>query len=311
MSKVRVFKLANDLGLTTTELLEYFITQDIKVKNHFSTINSESVIKATAHFSALPSADAAPESMPESMIDERVEQMQKKVESQVGYEKAASSDSDRRMYDRFSVNNVNGKMLLASYVKVIDISGSGVCIEADRRLNLNTSYSLTLEKDACVLKLTGDVIRSTISGSRMNEEGESVPVYNAAIRFNNNMKHSAEEILEFVNQTMKTRQTRFDSLRFAIDSNEYATMDCPITCKVKNITFGGLLIETTHPFEKGNDYQMKIMLDDNMDIEFYGRVVYCFGVNRDGQHLYDIGVEFLSMSERNRMLLKNYIHSIA
>ena len=54
---------------------------------------------------------------------------------------------DKRKYKRFKLNDleVNGKMVLATEVKVINISISGISLKANRRLNIGSDYTLKLE----------------------------------------------------------------------------------------------------------------------------------------------------------------------
>ncbi len=84
---------------------------------------------------------------------------------------------EKRRYKRFSVDimEINGKMVLASYVKILDISIGGVSFKANRRLNMGSEYSLKMENKRRELTVKGIIVRSTLSESIEDSPGQYCP----------------------------------------------------------------------------------------------------------------------------------------
>ena len=80
---------------------------------------------------------------------------------------------EKRRDKRFSVDimDINGKMVLATYVKILDISIGGVSFKANRRLNMGSEYSLKMESRGGELTVKGIIVRSTLSESIKDSTG--------------------------------------------------------------------------------------------------------------------------------------------
>jgi hypothetical protein len=92
---------------------------------------------------------------------------------------------DKRKHERFALNGTdgNGSMLSASYVKVLDISLTGISFEADRRLNLGQGYALQLRSDGKGMTLKGIIVWSSVIGNKADEKGNAIPIYRAGMKF--------------------------------------------------------------------------------------------------------------------------------
>ena len=77
---------------------------------------------------------------------------------------------------------VNGKMALATEVKIIDISISGIALKANRRLNIDGDYTLTLEGRKTI-SLRGTVVWCSLIETRKSSKGEMIPIYSAGMQF--------------------------------------------------------------------------------------------------------------------------------
>lgn len=91
---------------------------------------------------------------------------------------------DTRRYKRFKLNDcgINAKMTLFNEVKVIDISISGISLEANSRLNIGSDYKLKLEgRNTISMRCT--VVWCTLGDTRKASRGEVVPIYSAGMQF--------------------------------------------------------------------------------------------------------------------------------
>jgi PilZ domain-containing protein len=103
---------------------------------------------------------------------------------------------DKRKHRRFALNSTdnNGRMLSASYVRVLDISISGVSFEADRRLNMGQEYTLQLKKDGKGMALKGIIVWSSVVGSKGDDKGNIIPIYRAGMKFT----IVSQEVIDFI-----------------------------------------------------------------------------------------------------------------
>jgi len=100
-------------------------------------------------------------------------------------------------------------------------------------------------------------------------------------------------------------------VRISIEDPEKAVLNYQGSYKVKSINLGGMLIESEHPLEIESKFPMEIKtLTENSYIKFLGRVASCLLIkNKDIEH-YDIGIEFIEMSEEDREILVELIRVI-
>ncbi len=219
---------------------------------------------------------------------------------------------DKRRYKRFTLNiqEINGKMLFATQVKVIDISIGGISIKANRRLNIGSEYSLKLE-GMKTISLRGSVVWSSLGESRGKSDGEVVPIYSAGLKFTNMSPEKTAELLSFIDSNKKEEVqviggTRLN-VRFHINDPEKAILNFPSSYKVKKIGLGGMLIECVRDLEIESRIPMELSVRADNPIEFVGRVASCQLTGGGVQRQFDIGIEFTDLTEKERAVLASFI----
>ena len=219
---------------------------------------------------------------------------------------------DKRKYKRFKLNDleVHGKMALATEVKVIDISISGISLKANRRLNIGSDYTLKLEGRKTI-SLRGTVVWCSLIETRKGPKGEMMPIYSAGMQFKD---MSAERITELqylieshkIEEVHVTGGTRLN-IRFHIKDPENAILIYPDNYKVKTISLGGMLIECLRNFEIESRIPMEMFINDDNPLKFVGRVASSQVIDKEGQKQYNIGIEFLDLTEKDREVLASFI----
>jgi len=219
---------------------------------------------------------------------------------------------DKRRYKRFTLNiqEINGKMLFATQVKVIDISVGGISIKANRRLNIGSEYSLRLEGKKSI-SLRGSVVWSSLGEGMGKADGEVVPIYSAGLKFTNMSAEKIKELLGFIECYKKEEVhviggTRLN-VRFRLNDPEKVILNFPSSYKVKKIGLGGMLIESVGDLEIESRIPMELSIDADSPVEFTGRVVSCQVVDRDDQKRYGIGIEFIDLTESDKAVLQSFI----
>jgi len=92
---------------------------------------------------------------------------------------------DKRRHKRFRLDlmEINGKMILADRVEIIDISLGGVALKTDRRLNVGKEYLIKLGYKGESIDMKGTIIRCELSNIEEGSDGECVSIYSAGIMF--------------------------------------------------------------------------------------------------------------------------------
>lgn len=226
---------------------------------------------------------------------------------------------DKRRYKRFAVGimGINGTMTFARHVKILDMSAGGVALKASRRLNLGSEYTLRIEYHEKALTVKGTVIWSMIGESVSNSRGERIPVYTAGMKFKDISEEKIQEIISFIKEYKENTAGQSGaklsgfrhSIRVHIRRPDTAVLNFPENYKVKNLSLGGMLVESEQKPDLETRLPMELTFAEDKTIYFWGRIASFNLVKekeRDIEH-YEMGVEFLDMSEKDRDILSKFI----
>ena len=204
-------------------------------------------------------------------------------------------------------------MTYATEVSVIDIGMGGVSLTADKRLNIGAKYQLKLEGNERVVSVTCEVAWSRMSGTRKTTDGGSVPVYTAGMKFVGVSPESAGDLLKVVEAVVHDaappENDRRAHSRFPPKPPGIALLDLPSGYSVKTISLSGMLIESAAALARESRVPMIMPLHDGPDMNFVGRVVSCVPTPDSADGRYDIGIEFVNLTDAARQALAVFIQS--
>lgn len=225
---------------------------------------------------------------------------------------------DNRRHKRFKLDliEINGKMRFANKVEIIDISFGGVALKADSRLNIGREYLIRLGDEGSSLDVKGIVIRSELCGIEERANGERVTIYSAGIRFQDG---SADKIADFFhNAIARDKKEKVEmmvdrriNVRFQITAPWEKILSFPAQFKMKEISLTGMRIQTDQSLRKRSIIPLELSLKADSPVFFTGRVASCRMTEDKGQAHYEIGVEFLDLTDKDRKLLKTFIDYLA
>ncbi|MDH5203331.1 MAG: PilZ domain-containing protein [Nitrospirota bacterium] len=214
---------------------------------------------------------------------------------------------NKRKHKRYVVNDIQGNILYPSDLNIINISIDGAAIETKKRLELNKEYSFKIKLEDSFLHLNGRVVWSILSQKEKKDSGEFFPVYKAGVRFTNILTEKANILMKFIeDKRLKTYERRFGGIRVKITSSDDVKIDLPYKCKVKEISFLGMLVETECPLNLNVNYEVELIINENLIIVI-GKVSNCVKIDSEGVDKYDIGIEIMKMSDKDKELLKSFI----
>lgn len=78
--------------------------------------------------------------------------------------------------------NLCGTMVVRTHLDIIDISQTGIRFNCLRRINTNSTCTLTLEKSGVSVDLRGLVVRSVLRRTK-DVKGAKMPLYEVAVHF--------------------------------------------------------------------------------------------------------------------------------
>ncbi len=134
---------------------------------------------------------------------------------------------EKRRYQRFVVEGIEGTLMFATEVDIIDISINGVALRADRRLEIGREYTLKLEFKDKGISLNGVVVWSVLSELGKGHHEEKVPIYKAGMRFSNVISEKMATLLDFIEENKLALDHRL-TIRFDVRSPDRAS-PAPIT----------------------------------------------------------------------------------
>ena len=226
---------------------------------------------------------------------------------------------DKRHYKRYTldITDVRSDMIFATDVTILDISLGGISLKADKRLNPRSEYVIKIRAREEVVSLKGEAIWVFLSEHREAPNGDFIPIYKAGLKFTHLTDEKSSEIVKFienykreVDKALFVRQLYDKRLfkRLRIDIPEGATVLHRYEgCKVKALSFNGMLMESEFAMDIEDRLPMKLILAEDKAITFQGRVASCVLIAGKIPALHDMGIEFLEMSEADKATLKEFI----
>ncbi len=224
---------------------------------------------------------------------------------------------DRRRHKRFNLDlmKINGKMILAQKVEIIDISQGGIALNTDRRLSVSKEYLISLGDKGKRIDVKGIIVRCELSRIEERSIGERVPIYTAGMMFKDVAPDRIADFLDSIEKHKKEEAPvvvdRRMEVRFFITTPWQKTLSFPSEFKVKEISLSGMLIETQEALKIESKVPMGLSLKADNPVNFIGRVVSCRMAGDKEQAYYVIGVEFTDLKDENRMLIKSFIDYLA
>lgn len=223
-----------------------------------------------------------------------------------------SQGEEKRRHKGFIVNGIHGNVLFPSDMEILNISMDGAAIETTKRLNINREYTFKFKYKNAVLNLRGLVVWSILTYRERERKGskEIIPVYRGGIRFTDILNEKTNLLLNFIEENkIRTLEKRLTGVRFKIAAPENIQLDYPYTYEVKRMSLSGMLIEIENPLDLNSRYDIELFINENL-VKVEGRVANCTEIKSESGAVYDIGIEFVKVSDNDKKLLKNFLSTL-
>ncbi|MFC1850302.1 PilZ domain-containing protein [candidate division CSSED10-310 bacterium] len=213
---------------------------------------------------------------------------------------------EKRQHERFDVENMAGAILMISEVSILDLSLGGVSIETNKKLEMGREYTLVIEQPDKTISVTGRVVWSLLKTFITAEDGSSLPVYQAGLRFKDILTDEAFAILPFISANKDEIEKRLRGLRFTINSDNPTFLKSTFKYKVKQISLGGMRVQVNHELKRDDSYPMEISLGQEL-FKITGRITSC---RKQGPKRYDVGLAFSELTDEDQAKLADFISSM-
>ncbi len=217
---------------------------------------------------------------------------------------------ENRRNKRYVVEGLQGNVLYTSDIDVLNISIDGAAIETPRRLEINREYTFKLKFSETVLNLKGKVVWAFLISKVNKETGSIIPVYRAGIKFTDTLSEKAMMLQNFINQNRTRKlENRLGGVRFKLSGNKTMQVDVPHEYKVKKISLSGMLVETEIPLEIETQCEMELFINSH-SLKILTRISNIKEEASNDMTKYEVGIEFLKMSEQDEDILVSFINSL-
>ena len=100
-------------------------------------------------------------------------------------------------------------------------------------------------------------------------------------------------------------------IRFNITTPQERILTYPLEFRVKQISLGGMLIETEQAVLINSVIPMELSLDDEKTVSFMGRIASSARTENEGKIRYALGVQFTNLTAKDTQLIKTFTDYLA
>lgn len=218
----------------------------------------------------------------------------------------AENDEHRR-YGRYDVEEIHGNVFYTSDLDILNISVDGAAIETIKRLAVNREYTFKIKYRDTFLNLRGLVVWELLISKESKDSKTFTPVYRAGIRFADTLNEKAKILMDFIAENKaKAFEHRLGGMRFIVGNSEDVKIEVPYEYLVKKLSLSGMLVETGYPFDLESHHEVEILLNGYI-LKITGRIAYCKKIDESDIAKYDIGIEFVNISDDDKRILSDFL----
>jgi hypothetical protein len=224
---------------------------------------------------------------------------------------------NQRKHKRFHLRliAIDCKVNLIGRVDIVDISLGGVLLKTKGKLDLGKECSVTFGYHGRCYPAKGIVVRSELSGFEEQSPEQRVPRYSVAIEFKPESTGMIGDFLQSVEQDKKfevptSADWRYRDVRFHLTTPSEQVLEFPAQFTIKEINRGGMIIQVDQCLNVDAMVLVELSFDASYPMGFMGRVVSCRSMKNNDHGGYNIGVEFVDLTERTESLLTQLIDGV-
>ena len=216
---------------------------------------------------------------------------------------------EKRKHPRYVVEGmgVYARTIFNTEVEILDISASGGSVRGTKRFVIGSEYSFKFEHKSMPVSLKGVIVWEKMSGTRRIAEGQAMPIYTAGIEFRNGLDEKRMEIIRGI-LVDRARERKLRGVKLKVKPPEKAVLSYLETCMVRDVSLGGMRIETEQEPSVNTIFELGLILsDDEEPINCKGRIAFYHEISEEKRRRFSAGVEFIDMSDAGKSKLVRFI----
>ena len=211
--------------------------------------------------------------------------------------------NENRKHQRHSLEGMGiyAQTFVSKDVEILDISMSGASLKGSKRFDIGRQYSFRFTHKGHVVSLKGRIEWEKLSGIQRIGEDETIPIYMAGISFGEVPADTSSQLSEFIMDNDKLlRERRIGGIRVKVHA-EKGILSSLEAFTIKDISIGGVRIETEHEPSLNEVFNFELMLEENEEpIGCKGRILY-YHETEGTTGGYSAGVEFINVEDKPRL----------
>ncbi len=217
--------------------------------------------------------------------------------------------TQKRRYRRYEVHDLYGSLLFRVEVKILNLSLTGMAVEATQQLKQGRVHAVRLGQGDSAVSLDATIRWCRLVGTRKSASGEPVTVYLAGLTFDGMVSEKAEHVMEFLKEHVVLALQKRVIGRFRPKGESPIELAARVEFEVAKVSLSGMLLKTRilPTLDSTFDVEMAIA---GAPFESSCRVAY---VQRSGgtdaEPEVDVGVEFAGLGEPQQVVLRQFIAS--
>ena len=218
--------------------------------------------------------------------------------------------ADRRGL-RVEPDSLAGSISFTSTVRILDISLSGMAVEAESPLILGQDYTFRLGEDGeQQIDLKGKVQWCRLRRTERLPDDEVRAIYSAGLKFLDVLSDRQAELSEFIESRITMAVDRRIFGRFEIADHPVIRLTSDRHFEVKKINLAGMLVETDFPFNANAEFTVEVNLQGET-FRTLARVRNVEAIETGETERYTLGLEFVEPLEKERERLSQFIKRFA
>jgi PilZ domain len=217
------------------------------------------------------------------------------------------NSTQKRRYRRYEVHDLYGSLLFRVEVKVLNLSLTGMAVEATQQLKLGRLHAVRLGTGGSAISVDATVRWCRLVGTRKGGTGEPVTVYLAGLTFDGMVTEKAENVMEFLKEHVVLALEKRVIGRFRPKGESPIELAARVEFEVAKVSLSGMLLKTRFMPTLETTFDVEMTLAGS-PFESSCRVAY---VDRNGGSEAEpeatVGVEFVRLGEPQQAVLRQFI----
>ena len=221
----------------------------------------------------------------------------------------------KRRYPRYPLRamDVRAHLLFTEEIELRNLSLSGACIRTLEDPQIGEKYLLRLRDE----KVSRAIRCSVVWKCAISSNGSLPKAYTAGLQFHTLASDEIVMLKDYMRNSgvpiaiRVSDDFRPSPLRFSFTTDTKAVLKCPKALHVKTISLGGMLMESERAPKIEGHYLMKLPLSRGPEpLRIKARIASIIPRKESRRPRFDIGVEFLTMEDSDRVRLNSFIQSL-